>query len=108
MPCYDSRDHKPQIEYQNGVDPSLVRKEKQRADKAEAMLCALMTELNQQNLAEKVMAQASRHGLIDLMAFWEKHQADDRARLAKELHKYSVDEQRVMFELIKASIGEHK
>lgn len=104
MPCYDSRDHEPQITYVNGVDPAKVTSETQRANKAEAMLCALMSELVQLGCAESVMATASRHGLVDLMAFYNKHRADDKSRLAKDLHKYSVDEQRLILELLQEGV----
>lgn len=103
MPCYDSRDDEPRIIYETGVDPYKVIEQANRADKAEAMLCALLTEIQTLSNPSLIIANASRHGLVDIMSFWNKHQAKDKTRLAAALHKFSVDEQKVLKELLNNS-----
>ena len=104
MPCYDPRGNEPRIVYQNGVDPELFRNEISILEKSnhflEAGLCALITELEKRNLANEIIPEASRKGLIDLMAFWQHHKKDDESRLRTELHRYSVHEQEVLRKIL--------
>ncbi len=63
-------------------------------------LCALITELNKMGIANKVISQASKSGLIDLMKFWHQHAFDDEVRIAVELHKFSEHEQAIIKRLL--------
>jgi len=88
MPCYDSR-----------VTEDTDRKSKQNKWLSSA-LCAILNELERRDICESVLAEASRSGLIGLVDFWAHHKQDDVSRLAKELHKYSKDEQAVLKKLL--------
>ena len=66
----------------------------------EGALCAIMTELEKRKLANRVISQASKSGLIGLMDFWKQHSNEDETRLANELHKYSEHEQEVLKRLL--------
>ena len=78
-----------------------LKKQKDRNDKLEASLCALITELEKRDIANEVISQASRSGLIDLMGFWEEHKQEDEIKLANELHTmFSEHEQEVIKKLL--------
>tara|TARA_R110000772_G_scaffold15512_7_gene45011 strand:- start:3157 stop:3672 length:516 start_codon:yes stop_codon:yes gene_type:complete len=78
-----------------------LKKQKDRNDKLEASLCALITELEKRDIANEVIAQASRSGLIDLMGFWEEHKQEDETKLANKLHTmFSEHEQEVIKKLL--------
>lgn len=82
-----------------------LKKQKDRNDKLEASLCALITELEKRDIANEVIAQASRSGLIDLMGFWKEHKQEDETKLANKLHTmFSEHEQ----ELIKKILNQKK
>ena len=114
MPCYDGRENQPRIIYESGIDPQTLEIAKRRLADAEAkannlskekdlltaMICALINELERRNIAPQVIAEASRNGLINIMAFYKGHRGDDVARLALELHKYSKDEQAILKSLL--------
>jgi acyl-ACP thioesterase len=69
----------------------------------EAMVCALLNELDRRGIAEQVIAEASRNGLIDIMGFWAVHKKDDISRIADDIHhRYSKDEQEVIRKLLSA------
>ena len=92
MPCYDDRDRKDvRTEYVNGVDPTPYKYKidnlKDKVKRLEAGLCAIITELEKREIANEVISQASKSGLIDLMEFWEQHSKEDEARLAKKFHQ---------------------
>ena len=108
MPCYDHRDQEPRIIYSGEADPTIedalndkIARLNQKVAKLEASLCAMMTELEDTGLLHGVITKASRHGLIDLMKFWEDHNKSDTARVAKKLHEFSVHEQAILKELLK-------
>lgn len=104
MPCYDDRNNEPRVEYVNGVNPQplndKILKLKNDNRKMEAGLCAILTELEKRGIANEVISQASKSGLIDLMTFWEKHSKEDEARLAKKFHEFSEHEQAQLKKLI--------
>jgi len=101
MPCYDARDDEPKIVYENGVSPDLLEAEKQKTLKLEAVLCAIFNEVKRRGILEDVVSEASRNGLIDVMSFYEKHRADDIAKIASDLHKrYSKDELAIVKQLL--------
>ena len=78
-----------------------LEKEKDRNDKLEASLCALITELEKRDIANDVISQASRSGLIDLMGFWKEHKQEDEIKLANKLHTmFSEHEQEVIKKLL--------
>lgn len=97
MPCYDGRD---QVEimtvYESGIDPYKLEKANDRIAYLEGMLCAILNELERTGDDHRVITEASRKGLVDIVSFWNKHKNNDRTRLAKELHKYSKDEQAIL------------
>lgn len=99
MPCYDGRDNI-RTEYVNGVDPApltyKINNLKDNVARLEAGLCAIITELEKRGIANEVISQASKSGLIDLMSFWEKHSNEDRVRLAKKFHAFSEHEQQII------------
>jgi len=105
MPCYDGMGGSPRhTEYVNGVDPTpyenrIAHLEDKRS-LLEAGLCALITELEKRGIANEVISQASKSGLIDLMGFWERHSKEDEVRLAKKLHEFSEHEQAVLKKLL--------
>ena len=107
MPCYDGRDKETvRTEYLNGVDPSpyenKIIKLHDQVKQLEAGLCALITELEKEGIADRVIAQASKSGLIDLVGFWDNHSKEDETKLSKELHKFSEHEQVILKRLLNA------
>lgn len=68
--------------------------------KYEGMLCAVFNELDRRNISCEVAVNASRSGLINVMEWYTLHRDDDISRLEKELHKYSKDEQYVIFDIL--------
>ena len=92
MPCYDPRGEK--------VDPTPYRNKiddlNSKIKLLEAGLCALITELEKEGIASKVIIQASKSGLIDLVSFWDIHSKEDEVRLIRELHKFSEHEQSIL------------
>lgn len=107
MPCYDGRDRENvRTEYINGVNPEPyqyeIRKLKDQVKRLEAGLCAIITEIQKEGIADRVITQASKSGLIDLVGFWANHSKEDEVRLSKELHKFSEHEQAVLKRLLNA------
>ena len=103
MPCYDPRGNEPRIIYQDRDNPEDKKKihELKHMNKAlEAGLCALITELEKRNIANEVISQASKSGLINLMDFWAIHSKEDETRLAQKLHEFSEHEQEVLKKLL--------
>ena len=79
----------------------VLKNEKERNNKLEASLCALITELEKRDIANDVISQASRSGLIDLMGFWKEHKQEDETKLALKLHNmFSEHEQEVIKKLL--------
>jgi len=110
MPCYTPtyEDMYASTEKQNQRINKELQESEARSDeykdyslKIDAALCAVLNELEQRDIIESVIVSASRHGLIDIVGWWESHKKDDKSRLTSLLHKHSVDEQRVIFDLLK-------
>lgn len=108
MPCYQP-DPKEERAYERGLaqnashhpdDLYMIGSLERENKKIEAMLCAVITELEKDGLANEVISQASKSGVINIMDFWERHSKEDETRLAKELHKYSEHEQEVIKKLL--------
>ncbi len=103
MPCYSGEEDVEEV-FVNGVNPTpyetRIRDLGERVKQLEACLCALITELEKNGIADKVITQASKSGLIDLVSFWASHSKSDKVRLSKELHKFSEHEQAVLKEIL--------
>lgn len=66
----------------------------------EAALCAIITELEKRNIANEIITQASKNGIIDVMGFWSCHSHNDKTRLAVELFKYSEHEKDIIKQIL--------
>ena len=94
MPCYDPRSN--QARHQSDYKETFEKDAKALLDvnrRLEASICAIFSELERRGIAYEVAVEASRNGLIDLTDFWANHQDEDRARIGKQLHRLSKDEQ---------------
>jgi len=102
MPCYDGRDSvQIRTVYESGISPEKLESANRNIKQLEAALCAVCNELDRRGIAENVLSEASRNGLIDLMQFYSSHKKEDVARLANDIHKrYSKDELAVIKKLI--------
>lgn len=101
MPCYDPRSDEPKVVYRTTKkDEKTISDLQDYNSKLEAALCALISELIENDLADKIIPKASRKGLIDLVGFWNAHHKDDRTRLASELHKFSIHEQKILKDIL--------
>lgn len=105
MPCYDGRNDKDiRVEYINGVNPAPLEHQiivkTDRIKWLEAGLCAIISELERKGIANEIISQASKSGLIDLMGFWVEHSKEDEARIAQKLHEFSEHEQVIIRKLI--------
>ena len=104
MPCYSDYTEKPKnVIYQDRDNPDDKKRIAELTDqnrRLEAGLCAIITELEERNIADKIISQASKSGLIDLMDFWRKHSKDDESRLAEKLHRFSEHEQKILKRLL--------
>lgn len=81
-------------------DQELIQKLLKENKHLEAGLCATISELEKRGLANEILPEASRKGLIDLMTFWYEHQQSDEVRLSNELHKFSIHEQEVLRKIL--------
>tara|TARA_R110001606_G_scaffold390098_1_gene556815 strand:+ start:876 stop:1199 length:324 start_codon:yes stop_codon:yes gene_type:complete len=104
MPCYDPRDNENEsyvLEIRdNPLDKKLIKDLSEQNKKLEAGLCALLTELEKKGIADEVITQASKSGLINLTDFWLAHSKEDETRLSVELHKFSEHEQNILKRLL--------
>jgi hypothetical protein len=115
MPCYSPTDadmyrsaeaQTQRINKELKTSESKAAQYKDYSMKIDAAMCAVLNELEQIGIIESVITKASRHGLIDIVGWWESHKQDDKARLTKSLHNYSIDEQRVLFDLLKGQFDD--
>ena len=103
MPCYDPRPHTV-VEYKSGISPEQLKAAKECTKIVEAVLCAIFNELERRDMAESVIAEASRHGRIDIMSFWTHHKKEDKARIISDFHyRYSKDEQAIILKTLETS-----
>lgn len=63
-----------------------------RCKKLEAMLCALLTDLEERNIAFHVIASASRNGDVNIVEFWVRHLESDESLMAEKLLSFSSQE----------------
>lgn len=99
MPCYDARDK----QRTNGnFDENKARLEhaNQAISILESYLCAIINELEERDILESVIVKASRNGLTDLVGFVKHHKESDRYRLLADIHKYSIDEQKIIKDIL--------
>lgn len=97
MPCYDAEECN-----EKQIKTNRIIQLNDRINKLEAGLCAIITELEKRNIADEILSQASKSGLINLMDFWLHHSKEDETRLSRELHKFSEHEQEVLKRLLNA------
>lgn len=101
MPCSSSNYDQPlRSNNDNQIDKHRIKNLEDHVTWLEAGLCALISELVDRKLAEEIIPEASRKGLIDLVSFWQKHNDNDRTRLAAMLHRFSVQEQQMIKEIL--------
>jgi hypothetical protein len=73
---------------------------KERNKGLEAGLCALIMELEKRGIANEIIQDANKNGMINISDFWEHHSTEDETRLAVQLHKFSEHEQEVLKRLL--------
>jgi hypothetical protein len=110
MPCYsgydDDRNNTTEVirEIITKVDNPDDKKEiiilRDKVKNLEAGLCAVFSELERKGIANEIISQACKSGLINLMDFWENHSKEDETRIARALHHFSEHEQIVMKKLL--------
>jgi hypothetical protein len=112
MPCYSGYDNNScncncssKIEYKEVVKDNPKQQEKiiqlkDEVKRLEAGLCAIISELERLEIANQIISQASKSGLINLMDFWAGHSNEDESRIARALHQFSEHEQIVMKKLL--------
>lgn len=66
----------------------------------EAALCAVLSELENTNLYNKIVPEANQNGMIDIDAFWIIHRYKDEERLKCELDKFSEHEKEILKKLL--------
>lgn len=99
MPCYDGRDREVDREAE-AAERSEKLKYQKEVGLLQGGLCAIITELEKKGIANEVLSQASKSGLVDLMHFWNAHSKKDETRIAYELHKFSEHEQDILKKLL--------
>jgi|21_taG_2_1085346.scaffolds.fasta_scaffold40448_3 hypothetical protein len=104
MPCYDGRSSP-----NNSIKVDQLKGDiSDRDDEIRSLkagLCATISELEKRGIADEVLSQASKSGLINLMDFWLNHKKDDITRLSHTLHQFSEHEQEMMRTLLNKRVG---
>ena len=105
MPCRNGYDDENEKAHQKFINKSNAYEHqvnflKDSVKHFEAALCALITELEKEGIAERLISQASKSGMIDLKGFWDKHKKKDENRLLKELDKFSEHEKEILKKLL--------
>ena len=112
MPCYDPFNSPSNnretiretiVKVDNPQDKQEIIKLTDTVKRLEAGLCAIMSELDRKGIANEIISQASKSGLINLMDFWEAHSKEDETRIARALHHFSEHEQIVMKKLLNSN-----
>jgi len=109
MPCYDGygperiRTETIYVDRDNPQDKRKIAELIESTKWFEGALCAIFTELEKRGIANEVISQASKSGLIGIMDFWKRHSKEDETRLAVELHKYSEHEQEILKKLLNST-----
>ena len=110
MPCYseynNDRNNTKEVireiitKVDNPQDKQEIIKLTDKVNRLEAGLCAIISELERKGIANEIISQASKSGLINLMDFWEAHSKEDETKIARALHHFSEHEQIVMKKLL--------
>jgi len=110
MPCYDPQHNNSQstrTEYvnrpypvDNPLDKAEIIKLKDTINRLESGLCAIISELERKGIANEIISQASKSGLINLMDFWEIHSKEDETKMARALHHFSEHEQIILKKIL--------
>jgi hypothetical protein len=102
MPCYDPGYNCHRQEYiRSEEDIKQVAKTNEEICHLQAIICALLSELNRRGIAEEVCIKASESGRVNVMDFCIRHHVTDKNRVARELHnRFSVDEYPILRELL--------
>ena len=105
MPCYEEQSVPQRVEYRNGVDPSpyltRISTLQDRVSWLEAALCALINEMDREEISNRIILSASRNGKINLLKFWEEHSKEDEARLLSKFNSMSEHEKSLIKKMIK-------
>ena len=109
MPCYDPQfsqsNHRETVreiitKVDNPQDKQEIIKLTDTVKRLEAGLCAIISELERKGIANEIISQASKSGLINLMDFWETHSKEDETKIARALHHFSEHEQIIMKKIL--------
>lgn len=95
MPCYDNRNDllKQNTHAKNHeLKKQIERTQIERTKMLEAMLCAVITELEKENVSHTVLTNAQKNGAVGLMDFWARHKIQDEQRIRNDLELYSKHE----------------
>jgi hypothetical protein len=113
MPCYDPIYGEPSrnketireiiTKVDNPEDKQEIIKLTDTVKRLEAGLCAIISELERKGIANEIISQASKSGLINLMDFWENHSKEDETKMARALHHFSEHEQIVLKKLLNSN-----
>ena len=112
MPCYSGYEDNScncncssKIEYKEVIKDNPKQEQKiiqleDEVKRLEAGLCAIISELERTGIANQIISQASKSGLINLMDFWLAHSKEDETRMARALHHFSEHEQILLKKLL--------
>lgn len=110
MPCYNpfNENNLPnnrEIKYTEKIifdkkSEKLVIELKDKINNLEAGLCAIFNELERKGIANEIISQASKSGLINLMDFWLKHSKEDETKMCRALHHFSEHEQIILKKIL--------
>ena len=105
MPCIDGRDSSP-VNFSPPESLEMLgltaenKKLTAENNKLTAMLCALLTELDERDLTEEVLMSAECNGEVDINTFWEEHKKEDETRIKGILDSLSAHEQSLLKKLM--------
>lgn len=93
------RDNPTHREENKGLKIEIVSLKESRKS-LEAGLCAIISELEKRGIANEIISDANKNGMINLSDFWAHHSQEDETRLAVKLHEFSEHEQEVLKRLL--------
>lgn len=94
MPCYDPRGNEPQIKYVD--NPETLETNRMLV----AIICAILTELERNGIAENIITEAERNGEVKIQEMWNLHKQEDKERLGKLIEGLSDHEKSVLRNLL--------
>lgn len=90
MPCSDGRVPEPIVEY---IDrPETLQTNRMLM----AIVCAILTELERNGIADRVIADAEENGKVKIKEVWDLHKKEDKARLSKLIEGLSEHEKLIL------------